>query len=170
MMFFAGAQNMHREIERKFLVRNDGWRGKAEPVLFRQGYIARTVDRTVRIRVAGNQGMITVKVKVGPISRHEFEYEIPLHDANELLNSLAPVEIIEKYRYTFSECGHVWEIDEFLGANSGLVIAEVELQSEEEEVELPAWVGEEVSKISEYFNASLVQSPYGSWNHNEKQP
>lgn len=154
---------MHREIERKFLVKNDGWRGKAKPCYYRQGYIARTVERTARIRVADTKGFITIKIKVGPISRHEFEYEIPLQDANALLDSLAPEEIIEKNRYTFKECGHVWEIDEFLGANAGLIVAEVELASEEEKVELPAWAGEEVSKISKYFNASLAQSPYGTW-------
>lgn len=154
---------MHKEIERKFLVKSDAWRGKAEPAFYRQGYIARTVDRTARIRVAGNRGFITIKIKVGPISRQEFEYEIPLQDANALLDSLAPGEILEKNRYTFKECGHVWEIDEFLGANAGLVVAEVELASEEEHVALPEWVGEEVSKISKYFNSSLVQSPYGTW-------
>ncbi len=157
---------MNKEIERKFLVKNDGWRGKAEPVLYRQGYIARTVDRTVRIRVAGSEGFITIKIKVGPISRHEFEYPIPIDEANELLNSLDPAEIIEKYRCTFEECGHVWEIDEFIGANKGLIIAEVELSSEQEHINLPSWVGEEVSKLSKYLNVSLVQSPYSSWNKN----
>lgn len=154
---------MHKEIERKFLVKSDAWRGKAKPAFYRQGYIARTVDRTARIRVVDDKGFITIKIKVGPISRQEFEYEIPLQDANALLDSLAPGEILEKNRYTFQECGHVWEIDEFLGANAGLVVAEVELASEDEHVTLPPWVGEEVSKISKYFNASLVQSPYGTW-------
>lgn len=154
---------MHKEIERKFLIKSDTWRGKAEPAYYRQGYIARTVDRTARIRVANNKGFITIKIKVGPISRQEFEYEIPLQDANAILDSLAPEEIIEKNRYTLTECGHVWEIDEFLGANAGLIVAEVELNSEEEHVTLPDWAGEEVSKISKYFNASLVQSPYGTW-------
>lgn len=157
---------MNKEIERKFLIKNDDWRGKAQPVLYRQGYIARTVDRTVRIRVADDKGFITVKIKVGPISRHEFEYSIPLDEANQLLNSLDPTEIIEKYRYTFEECGHTWEIDEFIGANKGLIIAEVELGSEQEHINLPSWVGEEVSKLSKYLNVSLVQSPYSSWNKN----
>lgn len=157
---------MNKEIERKFLIKNDDWRGRAKPVLYRQGYIARTTDRTARIRVAGNEGFITIKVKVGPISRNEYEYPIPLSDANELLNSLDPAEIIEKYRYTFEECGHVWEIDEFIGANKGLVVAEVELASEDEQIDLPSWVGEEVSKISKYFNSSLVLSPYSSWSKN----
>ena len=121
---------MHKEIERKFLVKNDDWRGKAKPVLFRQGYIARTVDRTARIRAANGKGYVTIKIKVGPISR---------------------------------QCGHVWEIDEFLGANAGLVVAEVELNSEEEQINLPSWAGEEVSKISKYFNSCLSQSPYGTW-------
>lgn len=154
---------MNKEIERKFLVKSDEWRGKAEPVLYRQGYIARTIDRTVRIRVANNQGFITIKIKVGPISRNEYEYSIPLDEANKLLNSLDPTEIIEKYRYTFDECGHTWEIDEFIGANKGLIIAEVELKNEKEFIELPVWVGDEVSKISKYLNVSLAQSPYCAW-------
>lgn len=157
---------MQKEIERKFLIKNDDWKGKAKPILFRQGYIARTTDRTVRVRVADNQGFLTVKLRVGPISRHEYEYSIPLTEANELLNALEPTEIIEKHRYTFDECGHTWEIDEFLGANLGLCIAEVELENEDEHIELPSWIGDEVSKISKYLNVSLSQNPYSDWNKN----
>lgn len=159
---------MHEEIERKFLVKNDGWQNKAKPVLFRQGYIARTVDRVVRVRVADKIGTLTVKVKIGQITRSEYEYEIPLEDANSLLNSLAPAEIIEKNRHTFEDCGHVWEVDEFLGANKGLVVAEVELKTENEYVEPPLWLGKEVSKISRYLNVQLTQEPYETWKISTK--
>lgn len=154
---------MHEEIERKFLVKNDSWRDKAKAVLFRQGYIARTIDRVVRVRVAGEMGTITVKIKTGQITRAEYEYTIPLDDANSLLNSLSPNEIIEKHRHTFHDCGHIWEVDEFLGANKGLIVAEVELKSEDEHVEAPIWLGKEVSKISRYLNVQLTQEPYETW-------
>lgn len=154
---------MHEEIERKFLIKTDEWRGKAEPVLFRQGYIARTQERVVRVRIAGNEGFLTVKVKKGEITRIEYEYSIPLEDAHALLDSLGTREIIEKNRYTFHELGHIWEVDEFLGTNNGLIIAEVELKTENEYIDLPLWVGEEVSKISKYLNVELSQKPYKNW-------
>ena len=160
---------MHEEIERKFLVKNDGWREKAEPVLFRQGYIARTIERVVRVRIAGELGTLTVKVKIGQITRSEYEYTIPLEDAHLLLNSLSPNEIIEKNRYTFEDCGHIWEVDEFLGANQGLVVAEVELKTENEYVEPPHWLGEEVSKISRYLNVQIAQEPYETWKISDKK-
>ena len=154
---------MHEEIERKFLVKSDAWRGKAEPVLFRQGYIAKGIDRVVRARVAGEIGTLTVKIKTGQITRSEYEYVIPLDDANSLLNALLPSDIIEKNRHTFEECGHIWEVDEFIGVNQGLVVAEVELKTENEHIEFPAWLGKEVSKISSYFNVQLTQKPYATW-------
>ncbi len=159
---------MHQEIERKFLVKNEEWKGKAKPVLYRQGYIARTVDRVVRVRIAGEKGKLTIKVRTGEITRTEYEYEIPFMDAENLLNSLAPAEIIEKYRYTFEENGHIWEVDEFLGANLGLVVAEVELSDENEKICYPAWLGKEVSKISRFLNVQLVQQPYETWKVQEK--
>ena len=161
---------MHEEIERKFLVKNKNWRSKAKPILFRQGYIARAVDRVVRVRVAGEMGTITIKIKTGKITRAEYEYTIPLEDANSLLNSLNPTEIIEKNRHTFEDCGHIWEVDEFLGANNGLVVAEVELKSEDEQIDFPPWLGEEVSNISRYFNTKLSHKPYVQWTvQNKKQ-
>jgi len=159
---------MHEEIERKFLVKNDGWKGKAKPVLFRQGYLARAVDRVVRVRLAGDIGTLTVKVKTGKITRLEYEYTIPIEDAVSLLHSLSPSEIIEKNRHTFDECGHTWEVDEFLGVNSGLIVAEVELKSENEHIDFPPWLGEEVSKISRYFNVQLTKQPYETWKSSEK--
>lgn len=156
---------MHQqEIERKFLVAGDGWRGKAPGVLYRQGYIARTQDRVVRIRVAGDQGFLTVKIRSGQsLGRAEYEYAVPFAEAQAMLDSLSPGEVIEKNRYTFSELGHVWEVDEFLGANQGLIIAEIELESEEQPFERPAWVGDEVSRVSRYLNVELAQAPYCTW-------
>lgn len=153
-----------QEIERKFLVVGDGWRGRAEGVLYRQGYIARTQDRVVRIRVAGDRGFLTVKIRSrAGLARAEFEYPVPFEEAQAMLNSLAPGEIIEKWRYTFSEGNDVWEIDEFLGANQGLVIAEIELNSEDQPFARPDWLGEEVSRISRYLNVELAQAPYSTW-------
>lgn len=157
---------MHQqEIERKFLVTGDGWRGMAPAVLYRQGYIARTQDRVVRIRVAGDKGFLTVKIRSGQsLGRAEFEYAVPFDEAQAMLDSLSPGEIIEKNRYTFSELGHVWEVDEFLGANQGLIIAEIELECEDQPFERPAWVGDEVSRVSRYLNVELAQAPYCTWS------
>ena len=156
---------LQQEIERKFLVTGDGWRGKAPGVLFRQGYIARTQDRVVRVRVAGEQGFLTIKIRSGQnLGRAEFEYAIPFAEAQAMLDSLSPGEIIEKYRYTFSELGSVWEVDEFQGANQGLIVAEIELDSEEQSFNRPDWLGEEVSRVSRYLNVELAQAPYCTWS------
>lgn len=160
---------MNKEIERKYLVKNSNWKGKVEPVLYRQGYIARTMERVVRVRIAGDVGTITIKFRTGQISRDEFEYTIPLEEAHLLLDNLDPREILEKYRYTFEELGHIWEVDEFTGVNKGLVVAEVELESEEEKVNLPNWVGKEVSKISQYLNVALCDKPYVQWQKQDKE-
>ena len=102
-----------QEIERKFLVKGNGWRGRGKSELYRQGYIARTQDRTVRVRIAGAQGTLTIKYKGEGIARNEFEYEIPLDEAKALLDGLAPGEVIEKIRHTFLCDGSIWEVDEF---------------------------------------------------------
>lgn len=158
-----------QEIERKFLVNGDGWRGRVEGVLFRQGYIARTQDRTVRVRVAGDEGTLTVKYRGEGIARSEFEYAIPLEEAQALLDGLAPGEIIEKKRFTFEEHGSVWEVDEFMGANAGLIVAEIELASEEQSFVRPDWLGDEVSKVSRYLNVELSHLPYTAWTPEQKQ-
>lgn len=158
-----------QEIERKFLVKSEGWRGRAEGVLFRQGYIARTQDRTVRVRVAGEKGTLTIKYRGEGIARSEFEYRIPLDEAQALLDGLDPREVIEKTRFTFEENGDVWEVDEFMGANEGLVVAEIELESEEQAFVRPDWLGEEVSKISRYLNVELSKLPYTAWDQELKQ-
>ena len=157
-----------QEIERKFLVKGDGWRDMAEGVLFRQGYIARTQDRTVRVRVAGEKGYLTIKYRGEGIARSEFEYDIPLEEAQALLDGLAPGEIIEKLRHTFEYEGSVWEVDEFLGANRGLIVAEIELESEDQPFVRPEWLGDEVSRISRYLNVELSRLPYTAWSREEK--
>jgi len=149
---------MGLEIERKFLVKDDSWRRGREGLLFRQGYLCLDPDRTLRIRIAGERAFLTIKGKTSGISRSEYEYSLPPEDARELLETLCLRPIIEKYRYRIPYAGHVWEVDEFLGIYQGLVLAEVELQSEEEKVELPPWVGQEVSGDSRYYNSALVRA------------
>lgn len=155
---------LHEEIERKFLVAGDGWKGRAPGVLYRQGYVARTQDRVVRVRVAGDQGFLTIKIRSGQsLARAEYEYPIPFAEAQSMLDALSPGEVIEKRRYTFTERGSRWEVDEFLGANQGLIIAEIELESEEQPFERPDWLGKEVSRVSRYLNVELAQAPYCTW-------
>ncbi len=156
------------EIERKFLVRDDGWRGKGTGVPFRQGYIARMQNRTVRVRVAGGKGFINIKIRGEGIARSEFEYSVPAEEAEAMLARLDPAEIIEKTRYTFEEDGSLWEVDEFHGSNEGLVVAEIELDSEDQTFRKPAWLGKEISRVSRYFNAELSRQPYSSWSEKEK--
>ncbi len=164
-----GGAMKQQEIERKFLVTGDGWRGLGDGVLYRQGYIARTQDRTVRVRVAGEKGYLTIKYRGEGIARSEFEYDIPLEEAQALLDGLAPGEIIEKLRHTFEYEGSVWEVDEFLGANRGLIVAEIELDAEDQAFSRPPWLGEEVSKVSRYLNVELSRLPYTAWNQEEKE-
>ena len=151
------------EIERKFLLAGDAWRGLGQPVLLRQGYLSSNPDRTVRVRIEGGSGTITVKGRSTGATRAEWEYPIPLEDAADLLDRLCEQPLIEKYRHRISVASHVWEVDEFLGANQGLVVAEIELASETEAFDKPAWVGQEVTHDRRYFNSSLIKAPYSSW-------
>ncbi len=153
---------MGREIERKFLLVNDSWRDGAVGVNMAQGYLTRDPDRTVRVRIGGENAWLTVKGRSEGISRAEFEYEIPLADAKELLGLCLPA-VVEKTRYAVGFAGNVWEIDVFHGANSGLVVAEVELAGEEDVPQLPSWVGAEVSDDPRYFNSALAVTPYANW-------
>ncbi len=150
------------EIERKFRVVSDRWRDLAPGELYRQGYIP-TLESTVRIRVVGDRGFITIKGITQGISRAEFEYEIPLNDATQMLDSLCKPPLIEKYRHKIELNGLVWEVDEFLGENRGLTIAEVELQSADQVIELPGWVGEDVSHDPRYYNSNLTKHPFTTW-------
>ncbi len=155
---------MGKEIERKFLLKNEQWRGLAEGTLYRQGYISTDENRAVRVRVIGEKGFLTIKGRQEKLLvRLEYEYEIPLADANELLDKLCDRPIIEKYRYKIPFAGMVWELDEFLGENAGLFVAEVELSHESQTVELPDWVGDEVTEDPRYLNVNLIQNPYNTW-------
>ena len=149
------------EIERKFLVTGSGWR-EVPGVYFCQGYLNRDKHRTVRVRIAGDRGVLTVKGLTTGSSRPEFEYTIPLEDAKQML-PLCDGPLIEKNRYAVQYCGLVWEVDEFLGDNKGLIIAEVELESEDQSFELPDWVGTEVTKDPRFFNSNLATAPFKLW-------
>ena len=154
---------MAEEIERKFLVSNDGWRPGAGGTRFRQGYLSTDPERTVRVRLEGERGVLTIKGLSRGIRRAEFEYPIPAAEAAVLLDTLCLQPLIEKTRYRVEHAGHLWEIDEFAGDNAGLVLAEVELSSADEAVELPIWVGAEVSSDPRYYNANLIRHPFRRW-------
>lgn len=152
------------EIERKFLVKDDSWKSLASGKSYRQGYIL-TQDKvtTIRVRTMGNQAYLTIKSKTQGMSRHEFEYPIPLADAQIILDSLCHRPLIEKIRYKIPVENLVWEVDEFQGENQGLILAEVELQAETQAIEFPSWVGEEVTHDPKYYNVNLTKNPYQSW-------
>ncbi|MEH1792166.1 CYTH domain-containing protein [Nostoc sp.] len=154
---------MAKEIERKYLVRGDSWRGLAEGSVYRQGYIATQDKTTVRIRIVGEKSYLTVKGPSIKYSRLEFEYLIPVKDAQEILETLCERPFIEKVRYKIEFGGLIWEIDEFDGVNKGLILAEVELNDENQQIELPNWIGQEVSDDSRYFNSNLVKHPFSQW-------
>jgi adenylate cyclase len=154
---------MAREIERKFLVKGNSWRNLAEGSLYRQGYIATHKGATVRVRIVGDRGYLTIKGPTVKYSRAEFEYPIPLEDAQEMLDTLCERPLIEKIRYKVEWAGLIWEIDEFDGVNKGLILAEVELSDEKQQIELPVWIGEEVSDNPKYFNSNLVKEPFSQW-------
>ena len=150
------------EIERKFLVKDDSWKADADHGRgCRQGYLLSDGGMTVRIRVIGEKAFLTVKGASSGISRTEFEYEIPTVDAEALLELCDT--LVEKVRYLVPYAGMVWELDVFAGANEGLVMAEIELESEEQEVGLPEWAGEEVSGDARYYNAYLAKHPFTDW-------
>lgn len=149
------------EIERKFLVAGTAW-CDATGVLFSQGYLNRDKERTVRVRIAGEKAFLTIKGLTKGASRAEYEYEIPVADGEQLLK-LCEKPIIEKIRRIVSHDGATWEVDEFLGENAGLVVAEIELQSEDQVFTRPEWLGEEVTHDSRYFNSSLANHPFSRW-------
>ena len=155
---------MPSEIERKFLVRDQSWRENArDPMRIRQGYIVGGADASVRVRVSGERAWLNLKSATVSVSRAEFDYPIPLADAERILEELCVKPLIEKTRYFVDHANHCWEVDVFEGDNAGLVVAEIELGSEDERFEHPAWVGEEVSQDVRYYNAALVKHPYSSW-------
>ncbi|MBD2124701.1 CYTH domain-containing protein [Trichocoleus sp. FACHB-262] len=162
---------MATEIERKFLVKPEAWQQfqqRSDPTLlsstrYRQGYISSSVSKTVRIRVAGDRGFITIKGPTVGYSRSEFEYSIPLADAEAMLDQLCDPPLIEKTRHRVAWDNLVWEVDEFAGENQGLMVAEVELSDTNQAITLPDWAGAEVSDDPRYFNASLAKHPYSRW-------
>jgi adenylate cyclase len=152
------------EVERKFLVSDDSWRdGVTTATRIVQGYIAQTPSATVRVRVKGDKGFLTVKGLSVGVSRSEFEYEVPVPDALAMLEELAQGPVIDKVRHLVPVGGHVWEVDVFAGDNAPLVMAEVELASADEHFERPGWAGLEVSDDQRYFNVNLARSPYSTW-------
>ncbi|MHB9097307.1 MAG: CYTH domain-containing protein [Syntrophales bacterium] len=154
---------MGKEIERKFLVRDDVWRSLAKGTSYRQGYLNSAKERTVRIRTIGDKAFLTIKGLTVGATRAEYEYEIPLAECNAMLDTLAEKPIIDKKRYKVPFSGLTWEIDEFFGDNAGLIVAEVELESEGQSFKKPEWVGEEVTGDPRYFNSNLIKHPYTRW-------
>ncbi|PIT07930.1 CYTH domain-containing protein [Snodgrassella communis] len=154
---------MTEEIERKFLVEGNGWRGLAPAVYFCQGYLSTIKERTVRVRVCDTQAWLTIKSTNQGITRTEFEYSIPVEDAQHMLRYMIEQPVIEKYRYHIRLNNLVWEVDEFLGANQGLIVAEVELSHANQQIVLPDWIGQEVSDDPRYYNSNLVSLPFTLW-------
>lgn len=160
---------MATEIERKFLVLDNSWRQTAEPGQpYRQGYLTRVsgigaVPSSVRVRIEGDRGFLNIKSATLGIRRQEYEYEIPLSDAEALLANQCVGSLVEKTRYHVPVGSHVWEVDVFEAANAGLVVAEIELQHEDEPFQRPAWLGQEVSDDPRYYNVCLADRPYTAW-------
>ena len=152
------------EIERKFLLLDDSWRADADDgEYYHQGYLSTTPERVVRVRQMGQRAVVTIKGKGDGITRPEFEYEIPLEDAQTMLGKLCLQPTIEKRRHKLLCGSHTWEIDVFAGQNDGLIVAEIELASESEAFEKPDWVGAEVSHETRYLNSNLIAQPFKSW-------
>jgi len=152
------------EIERKFLVRNDEWRLQADAgEHYRQGYLSHDPLRSVRIRVAGEKAWLNIKCATSPIRRLEYEYPVPLADAQEMLERLTTDDCVDKVRYHVRQGRHVWEVDVFEGRNTGLVVAEIELDDENETFDKPDWLGSEVSDDPRYYNMNLAKQPYTTW-------
>jgi adenylate cyclase len=154
---------MAKEIERKFLVKGEEWRALAEGTKYRQGYLNSAKERVVRVRTINDKGYLTIKGITVGATRSEFEYEIPLEDTDFMLDNLCEQFLIEKNRYKINIGDLVWEVDEFFGKNDGLIVAEVELTSEDQEFDKPDWIGEEVTADPRYFNSNLVKDPFIDW-------
>ncbi|MCP4746964.1 MAG: CYTH domain-containing protein [Desulfobacteraceae bacterium] len=154
---------MGTEIERKFLLQNDDWRCLAKGITYRQGYLNSVKERVVRVRTIGGKGFLTIKGITTGATRAEYEYPIPEQDATAMLHDLCEKPIIEKKRYKIGFAGLTWEVDEFFGENQGLIVAEVELESEQQQFEKPPWIGEEVTGDPKYFNSSLIINPFTKW-------
>lgn len=154
---------MGHEIERKFLVRGDAYRALGTSERYRQGYVRTAGPATVRVRLAGERGFLTIKGPTQGLTRAEFEYPIPRDEAEALLDTLCERPQIEKLRWRIPAGAHTWEVDEFLGDNAGLVVAEIELGAEDEPFARPEWLGEEVTADPRYRNSELARRPYRTW-------
>jgi len=154
---------MALEIERKFLVKNSDYKRLAEAVFYQQGYLSNNEKSVVRIRIAGDKGFVTIKEQSVGLSRQEFEYEIPRNDARTLLDQLCEQPTIRKKRYKIPFNSLIWGVDEIDDNNEGLIIAEVELISEDQSFEKPPWVGEEVTGDARYYNVNLIKNPFNKW-------
>ena len=154
---------MKLEIERKFLVQ-DNWPHPDSGMHCIQGYISADEQRVVRVRIMDNKARLTIKALKTKLTRMEYEYEIPVDDAKILLENLCMKPLIEKIRFTICSFGKKWEIDKFLGENCGLVVAEIELEQEDQPFELPDWIREEVSHDPKYYNVNLATNPYKNWS------
>jgi adenylate cyclase len=153
------------ERERKFLIKNEEWRSAVKDggELIRQGYLVAEKERSVRVRVAGDMGYLAVKGETVGIACLEYEYPIPVDEADEILTTLCDRPLIEKIRYRIPYEDSLWEIDEFRGENQGLIVAEVEMDDAREDIPLPHWIGEEVSHDPRYLNVNLVKKPFFTW-------
>ena len=152
------------EIERKFLLASETWREEViRSSRIKQGYLGKIDKASVRIRIQGEKANINVKSATLSMRRMEYEYEIPLSEAEEMLEQLCEQPQVDKTRYIVERGQHIWEIDEFYGENSGLMVAEVELGSEDEKIEKPEWLGEEVTEDPRYYNVNLIKHPYCKW-------
>ncbi|MBK7541538.1 MAG: CYTH domain-containing protein [Candidatus Competibacteraceae bacterium] len=152
------------EIERKFLIRNDGWRQQVErSARMRQGYLTSDARCSVRVRLADGQGFLNIKSGTLGIQRSEYEYPIPATEAEEILDALCEKPLLEKTRHFVRHGQHLWEIDEFAGDNAGLIVAEVELRRPDEPFARPDWLGEDVSHDIRYYNSQLARRPYTTW-------
>lgn len=155
---------MAKEIERKFLLDLAQWQQVPKPAgeHFRQGYLVTDPQKTIRVRLTNTTGYLTIKGISTGATRLEYEYEIPLSEAKELLDNFAVSEL-SKIRYKITHENKLWEVDEFLGTNTGLFVAEIELQSEDETFALPAWVTKEVTGEEKYYNSNLTTHPFTKW-------
>ncbi len=158
---------MPTEIERKFLVKDDRWRSLGQGKPYWQGYLTTSPERSVRVRIAGDKGFLTIKGKTVGATRSEYEYAIPVDHAREMLQNLCVPPLVQKTRYRVEWEGLLWEIDEFEAENKGLIMAEVELTDANQTVILPDWIGEEVTHDSRYYNSNLAQHPFSQWGNSE---
>lgn len=163
LLYNQEGYKMAKEIERKFLVRNSSWKDGLQGLLCRQGYLVKDENVTVRVRIIGELAYLTIKGRTEGFSRDEFEYQISQDDARIMLATMSGNRIVEKIRYKVEANGMIWDVDEFLGNNAGLVMAEVELTDESQQVVLPDWAGEEVTGDRRYYNSYLAEIPFLKW-------